>query len=98
MQELLYQGFAVVVFVVALFFVLFYPIEEPNVNKTKKILLFHTAHFLPKFVGCPYGVMVKAMERGIVVSEVLLQPRYYVPFRANTLGKSMDLLILKAMG
>ena len=34
--------------------------------------------------------MVKAMDCGIVVSEFVLQSRYYVPFRANTLGKCMN--------
>ena len=49
-------------------------------------------------VGCPRGVMVKAMNGRIVVSEFVLQSRYYVHFRANTLGKGMNLLILPAMG
>ena len=40
--------------------------------------------------GCPRGVMVKVMDCGIVVSEFVLQSRYYVHFRANTLGKRMN--------
>ena len=48
--------------------------------------------------GCPCGVMVKAMDCGIVVSEFVLQSRYYVHFRANTLRKGMNPLILPAMG
>ena len=48
--------------------------------------------------GCPRGVMVKAMDFGIVVIEFVLQSRYYVYFRANTLGKGMDPLLLPAMG
>ena len=44
--------------------------------------------------GCPRGVMVKAMDCGIVVREFVLQSRYYVHFRANTLGKGMNPLIL----
>ena len=49
--------------------------------------------------GCPCGVMVKAMNCGIVVREFVLQSRYYVHFRANTLGKGMNPLILPpAMG
>ena len=40
----------------------------------------------------------KAMDRGIVVSEFVLHSRYYVHFRANTLGKGMNPLILPAMG
>ena len=47
---------------------------------------------------CPHGVMVKVMDCGIVVSEFVLQLRYYVHFRVNTLGKGMNLLILPAMG
>ena len=49
--------------------------------------------------GCPRGVMVKAMNCGIVVRKFVLQSRYYVHFRANTLGKGMNPLILPpAMG
>ena len=48
--------------------------------------------------GCPRGVMVKAMGCGIVIREFVLQSRYYVHFRANTLGKGMNPLILPAMG
>ena len=43
-------------------------------------------------------VMVKAMDCGIEVSEFVLQLRDYVYFRANTLGKSMNPLILPAIG
>ena len=50
-------------------------------------------------LGCPRGVMVKAMNSGIVVREFVLQSRYYVHFRANTLGKGMNPIILPpAMG
>ena len=48
--------------------------------------------------GCPRGVMVKAMDCGIVEREFVLQSRYYVHFRANTLGKCMNPFILPAMG
>ena len=47
---------------------------------------------------CPRGVMVKAMDCGIVVSEFVLQSRYYVHFQTNTLGKGMNPLILPARG
>ena len=48
---------------------------------------------------CLRGVMVKAMNCGIVVRVFVLQSRYYVHFRANTLGKGMNPLILPpAMG
>ena len=46
---------------------------------------------------CPRGVMVKEMASGVVVREFVLQSRYYVHFRANTLGKGMNPLILLAM-
>ena len=50
-------------------------------------------------IQCPRSVMVKAMNCGIVVREFVLQSRYYVHFRANTLGKCMNPLILPpAMG
>ena len=49
-------------------------------------------------MGCPRGVMVKAMDCGIVGCEFVLQSRYYVHFRANTLGKGMNPLILPPMG
>ena len=48
--------------------------------------------------GCLRGVMVKAMDYGIVVSEFELQSCYYVHFWTNTLGKSMNPFILPAMG
>ena len=47
--------------------------------------------------GCPRGVMVKAIDCGIVVSEFVLQSHYYIHFWANTLGKGMNPLILPAM-
>ena len=47
--------------------------------------------------GCPRDVMVKAMDCGNIVSKFVPQSRYYVHFRANTLGKGMNPLILPAM-
>ena len=47
--------------------------------------------------GCPHGVMVKAMDCGIIESELKLQFRYYIHFWTNTLGKGMNPLILPAM-
>ena len=49
-------------------------------------------------MGCPRGIMVKAMDCRIIVSEFVLQSLYYVHSRANTLGKGMNPLILPAMG
>ena len=48
--------------------------------------------------GYPRGVMVKAMDCGIVVSEFELQSHYYIHFWTNTLEKGMNPLILPAMG
>ena len=48
--------------------------------------------------GCPCGVMVKALDYGIVEREFVLQSCYYVHFWANTLGKGMNPLIFPAMG
>ena len=47
---------------------------------------------------CPRGVMVKAMDCGIIESEFELQSHYYVHFRENTLGKGMNPLILPVYG
>ena len=54
--------------------------------------------FLLHYGGFPRGVMVKAMDCRIVVSEFVLQSRYCVHFRANTLGKGMNPHILPAVG
>ena len=48
--------------------------------------------------GCPRGVMVKAVDCGIVVNNFEHQSHYYVFFRTNTLGKCMNFLIVPAMG
>ena len=45
--------------------------------------------------GCLRGAMVKAIDCRFVVTEFVLQSRYYVHFWANTLGKWMN---LPAMG
>ena len=42
--------------------------------------------------------MVKTKDYGIVVIEFVLQSRYNVHFRANTLWKGMNPLILSTMG
>ena len=50
------------------------------------------------FLGrCSRGIMVKAMDCGIVVSEFVFQLCYYFHFQANTLRKGMNPLILPAM-
>ena len=44
----------------------------------------------PTVLGCPRGVMAKAIDCGIIVNESVLQSHYYVHFQANTLGKGMN--------
>ena len=61
-------------------------------------LSFHFVIIIIIIRGCPRGVMVKAVDCGIVVREFVLQSRYYIHFRANTLGKGMNPLILPVMG
>ena len=61
-----------------------------NVNNKYAYVLNLTINKQIHFLGgCPRGVMVKAMNCGIVVREFVLQSRYYVHFRANTLGKGL---------
>ena len=52
------------------------------------VLVFFLNAFLRR--RCPRGVMVKAMNCGIVVSEFVLQSCSYVHFRANILGNGMS--------
>ena len=60
-----------------------------------------TLHILYIFhkLNCKFshGVMVKVMDCRIVVRGFELQSRYYVHFRASTLGKGVNLFILPAM-
>ena len=76
--------------------------QKPKLLLTKNVLLFlfwnSENDKLFHFRWCPRGVMVKAMDCGIVVSVFVFQSRYYVYFRANTLGKGMNPLILPDMG
>ena len=47
---------------------------------------------------CPRGVMVNALDYGIVITEFEIHSFYYGNFRTNTLGKSMNPPILPAFG
>ena len=49
-------------------------------------------------MGVPYSTMVNMLDSDIVASEFKLQSLYYVHFQTNTLGNSMNLFILQAMG
>ena len=62
-------------------------------HPTRLQLYGHLPPITKTIHGCPRGVLVKAMDCGIVVREFVLQSRYYVHFRANTLGKGMNPLI-----
>ena len=59
---------------------------------------FPSTFVSPSNMYIPKVVMVKAMDCEIVVREFVLQSRYYAHFQTNTLGKSMNPLILPAMG
>ena len=61
-------------------------------------LKFNKATWKQRGGGCSRGVMVKAMDNGIVAREFVLQSRYYVHFRATTLGKGMNPRIPPARG
>ena len=63
-----------------------------------KILIFFGGTYTSEYGGCPRGVMDKAMDWEIIVREFVIQSRYYVHFRTNTLEKGMNPLILLAMG
>ena len=75
-------------------------INNKKVNYLSRLFIDMTGtSTAPKlYRGCPRGAMVKMMDCGIVVSEFVLQSRYYVHFSANTIGKGMNLLILPTMG
>ena len=69
------QGFRTIAFIFIVIFTTFLPISPPA--------------FFGGW-GVSRGVMVKAMDCGIVVSEFVFQSRYYVHFRANTLGERYE--------
>ena len=71
------------------------PTELPKLKPNKVLNTCDRANIMKIIPIWPRGgVMVKAMNCGIVVREFVLQSRYYVHFRANTLGKGMNPLIL----
>ena len=72
-------------------------LESVLENETHNVLWDFEIQINPPGRG-PRGVIVKAVDSGIVVSEFELQSRYYIQFRTKTLGKGMNRLILPAMG
>ena len=62
------------------------------------VILMFCIYVLNLFWRCPCGVMVKAMDCRIVVSEFEIQSCYYVHFQTNTLGKGMDPPYLPSYG
>ena len=48
--------------------------------------------------GFPRGLIVKVIDCGIIVNKFILQSHYYIHFWTNTLGKSMNPLILPVIG
>ena len=53
-------------------------------------LLLSSLSFSAPFYYYLHQNYIKAMDCGIVVCEFVLQSRYYVHFRANTLGKGIN--------
>ena len=49
------------------------------------------------YMRCPRGVMVKTVDKSIVMSEFELKSRIYVQVWTNAIGKVMNPLILPAM-
>ena len=70
---------------------------QPANQPTNQPNFYTLSYMIHKNLGCPGGVMVKAMGCRIVVREFVPQSRYYVHFRANTPGKGMNPLILPVM-
>ena len=69
-----------------------------DANYTDDIELLANTPTQDESVGCPHGVIVKAMDCRIIVSEFVLHWHYYAHFQTNTLGKGMNPLILLSMG
>ena len=62
--------------------------EHNPKGKSERLMLCFNKYEIPIYIGgCLRGVMVKAIDCGIVVREFVLQSCYYVHFRTNTLGK-----------
>ena len=61
-----------------------------------KWLVYHKTK--TRQISCYQQYIIKVMDYGMIVSEFEHQSRYYVHFRANTLGKDMNPLILPARG
>ena len=64
----------------------YWPVSQDKTKKESLFQLFKSTSLLRiSRWGRPCGVVVKVIERGIVVSEFELQSRYYVYLRTNTL-------------
>ena len=72
-------------------------VQEEIPSEEASTLQIGSVAFPPGQCTNPRGVMVKAIDCGIVVREFVLQSHYYVYFLANTLGKGTNPLILPAM-
>ena len=73
-------------------------IQERNGYMKMSLGCLSSQHQRTKGWGCPHGVMVKALNCGIVVWNFKFKLCYYVHFRTNTLDKGMNPLILPSMG
>ena len=66
------------------------------VTKEKNINEFYMQASLNKGVG--NGIVVKMLDRDIVMSEFEFWFRYYIHFWTNALGKTLNPFYLPAMG
>ena len=78
------------------------PLNKETKPNTQPFQIKWEVYFSKNCVARLYDCVVmilhaSAYEYTTVVSEFELQPRYYVHFRANTLGKGMNPLMLPAM-
>ena len=62
-------------------------------------IIYHIYIYIYIFIyrECPHGVMLQALNCGILRNKFEFQSHYYVHFQANTLRKSMNPLILPSM-
>ena len=72
--------------------------KDSSINSRGEVDKLQLDSDVRTLVGCPHGVMVKALDCEMLLSEFELQLCYYIYFRTNTLEKVMNPLILPAMG
>ena len=69
-------------------------LDEFEWKQRFKEIFFLIVNKTKNYWGCPHGVMIKAMDCGIVVSKSKIQSHYYFHFWINTLSRGVKPLIL----